>query len=285
MPFFNAAGTLPRAVLSLRHIAADFRPSVHLLGIDDGSSDCSAEVFRQSVVEVHGLRWTLLHRENGGSGAARNEALKAFLQGWTLLLDADDELITDPSLFLKEGAGRSALLFATEYVREGKPLFRLPACRPDSSRLQEVFSRGNPCCTLSLIFRRELLDTLFAEDLLFLEDWHFFACNPRVFTDSSIHAQALGRVHGARSGKSADQCKNGYYRSLVARRLIALWQAMPGSVVFNNLALQQTIGKLQMQQKVTWGDALSFPVSATLFMKFLVYRFAYRLYLRIYPYA
>jgi len=287
MPIFNAAATLPRAVGSLQCIAPRNRGHICLLGVDDGSTDDSADIFARSASAVEGLQWRLLQRENGGSGAARNDALRTFDRGWTLLLDADDELVADPLPYLDQNSDQvTALLFAADYVREGRRLFRLSPRKPDARQLRRMFSKRSPYCTLSVVFRRERLVSLFADDLRYLEDWYFFAGNPDLFAHCRVLAdRAIGRVHTHRRSKSASQEKNGYYRIAVAERLADLWQADLSPVVANNLAIQGAIGRLQMGEKVAWREMIRLPASVSLWLKLLVYRFAYRLYLRFYPYA
>lgn len=286
MPIYNASATLPRAVSSLRCIAGPHRQRVYLIGVDDGSTDDSATVFAQSVAAVEGLRWTLMQRDNGGSGAARNDALRGFSTGWTLGLDADDELVADPFPFIDRSPEATALLFDTEYHREEKPLFKIPTRRPDIQKLPQIFSASNPYCTLSIIFRRELLDSLFAEDLRYLEDWHFLATNPRLFACCVVHrGTAIGRVHGGKKSKSADQYSNGYYRVMVAERLAKYWADERRTTVGNNLAIQRAIGKIQMGESASLKTLLRLPASVSLYAKLLIYLFAYRLYLRFYPYA
>lgn len=286
MPIFNASSTLPRAINSLRCIAGPHRQQVHLIGVDDGSTDDSAMIFERAAAEVQGLQWTLLHRENGGSGAARNEALRSFSAGWTLCLDADDELVTDPIPFIDQSPEATALLFDVDFYREKNQIFKLPARRPDSRRLPQMFSARSPYCTLSIIFRRELMASLFAEDLRYLEDWHFWAVNPLIFSHCEVYrGTAIGRVHGGRQSKSANQYKNGYYRSVVADRLTQYWADERSMIVRNNLAIQNAIGKIQMGESAPLTTLLFLPATISLYVKLWIYLFAYRLYLRFYPYA
>lgn len=285
MPIYNAARTLARAVNSLNRIAIPHRPRLHVIGVDDGSTDDSATVFARTAAAVEGLLWTLLSRPNGGSGAARNDALRTFSSGWTLCLDADDELLADPFPFIDRSPQASALLFDADYHMDEKPLFTIPARRPDAQRLRQIFSTRSPYCTLSIIFRRELLDHLFAEDLRYLEDWHFLAVNPHIFAHCSVHRGiALGRVHGSKQSKSADQYKNGFYRVAVADRLTSFWAGEPSPTIRNNLALQRAIGQIQMGAKRDWSSFLKIPASPSLYAKLCIYSFFFRIYLALYPY-
>lgn len=285
MPIYNAATTLPRAVGSLRCIAPIHRQRVQFIGVDDGSIDDSATVFAGVAGEVENLHWTLLRRNNGGSGAARNDALRSFSKGWVLFLDADDELITDPFPFIDQASYSSALLFDADYYRDGKRTFRIPARRPYNQKQSQIFSARSPYCTLSIIFRRELLDNLFAEDLRFLEDWHFLATNPRLFARCAVfRGTAIGRVHGSKQSKSADQYKNGYYRVKVAELLSDYWTGESCAIVSNNLAIQRAIGQIQMGEKRNLSALLKIPAAPSLYAKLIVYLLFFRIYLALYPY-
>lgn len=286
MPIYNAAATLPRAVSSLCCISPRDRHRVHLIGVEDGSTDDSAAVFERTVAEVEGIQWSLLHRQNGGSSAARNDALRTFFHGWTLCLDADDELVTNPIPFLNQTPEATSLLFDADFHREKKQLFRMPARQLDIKKLPQLFSARNPFHPLSIIFRRELLDCFFPEDLRFLEDWYFLASNPRFFARCVINRGiALGKIHGSKQSKSADQHKNGYYRVMVAERLSKYWANEKSLIVRNNLAIQNAIGKVQMGESAPLTTLLLLPATISLYVKLWIYLFAYRLYLRFYPYA
>jgi|NGEPerStandDraft_6_1074524.scaffolds.fasta_scaffold03740_5 glycosyltransferase involved in cell wall biosynthesis len=86
IPCFNDGATLPQAVRSAQ---AQDRID-ELVIIDDGSTDASTlEVFR--ALEAEALR--VVHRPNGGLGAARMTGVLATDSDYIFCLDADDRLL------------------------------------------------------------------------------------------------------------------------------------------------------------------------------------------------
>src|SRR5512143_1573200 len=96
IPFYNAAATVERTVMSLERISPDHRSLLKVVAVDDGSTDSGPRIFEHSIAKVEGIEYELIRKTNGGSGSARNKALATFKEGWTLFLDADDELNIDP---------------------------------------------------------------------------------------------------------------------------------------------------------------------------------------------
>lgn len=285
IPFYNAETTLERTISSLNNIEAAHRARVKVLAVDDGSTDHGCEVFENSISAVAGIEYALIRKTNGGSGSARNEGLRQFSAGWTLFLDADDELILDPLPFLDRNPGRSALFFATEFYRDGKFLKKMKAFPLDAGSLPAVLTARNPFTIESVVFRRELLNSLFDEELRFLEDWHFWAVNPAVFADCAAFPQvALGRVHAGRANKSADLYNNGRFRIAAAQKISGLWGDRLGEQGRNNLRMQEAIGKIMMGEKGSLAPFTRFPVSPSLFGKYVIYSLFYSLYRRLQPY-
>lgn len=285
MPFYNASSTLQRAVSSLRCISPGNRQRVKLIGIDDGSTDDSSDIFMREADKITGLPWELLSKPNGGSGSARNMALRSFTKGWTLCLDADDEITTDPFQFLDTPPNVNAVIFDAVYYRNEKKFLRIRAHQPDPTRLPEIFSSRSPYHPLSIVFRRERLKHLFDENLKYLEDWHFLAINPQLFSSCAVHPGiSIGIVHGGENNKSADQYNNGLYRVKAADSLASFWGDSTQRIVSNNLKIQHAIGRIQMGQKRDWSAFLRIPASPTLYAKLFIYTLLYKLYLAMYPY-
>lgn len=287
IPFYNSAATIVRTMRSLAVIAPEHRPRVRVIAVDDGSSDGSADLLTAAMAEVPGVDHLLMRQENGGSGSARNLALQQFGEGWTLFLDADDELIADIVPLLDDPSQPSALLFDTVIARRGRPPGRIAAVAPTAERLYELFSSGNPYPALAVVFRREELANLFDASLRYLEDWHFWAVNPQLFARCKVFSgTTLGRINVGPANKTGNQKKNGAFRIVAAEKIAACWgdNGMTPRVR-NNLAVQKAIGALQMGEGRQWSSFFLFPVSITLYGKLIIYSFAYRLYLRFYPYA
>lgn len=283
IPFYNAAATLPRTISSLQCLLPQSRQRVHIIGVDDGSEDDSSFLFKEGLAHV-GLSYTLLQQTNRGSGAARNHALKTFSKGWTLFLDADDELVKDPFPWLDEAENASSLVFAAVCFRNGKIVGKFHPILPRPGKNRRLFSSRNPFCVLSVIFRREQLMSFFDEDLKFLEDWHFFSVNedfwaqPRAFPEITI-----GRVHAGAGNKSSDQYQQGCSRTKVACRLEEIWENSD-LMVNNNLAIQKAIGRIQMLQGLDWWAFMCIPSTPSLYVKYFLYAFFYKTYLAVYPY-
>ncbi len=88
IPCYRAADTLPRAVKSVLAGAPD---ALELLLVDDGSPDHTPAVCE--ALARSDARIRVLHRANGGAGAARNTGLAEAAGDWVLFVDADDELL------------------------------------------------------------------------------------------------------------------------------------------------------------------------------------------------
>ena len=82
IPCFNAERYIVAAVRSV--LAQDW-PDLEVIVVDDGSSDRSAELVRDTFPEV-----TLLRQTNQGVAAARNLGIRHSQGDWIAFLDADD---------------------------------------------------------------------------------------------------------------------------------------------------------------------------------------------------
>jgi len=128
---YNAAPYLGEAIESV--LAQDYEP-VELIVVDDGSTDCTAEVAR-SFADV-----TVVSQENGGNGAARNRAVENASGELYAFLDADDRftpgklrlqkdaLDADPGLDMVFGHVREFL--SPELDEETRASLRPPAAEP-----------------------------------------------------------------------------------------------------------------------------------------------------------
>jgi len=107
MPIYNAAAYLPETLSSLR---AQNWSDLEVIGVDDGSTDGSPEVFQE-----HCPRGILLRQPNRGPSHARNAAIAAATGSFITFLDSDDlwpegklarqlaRLQADPALFATLG--------------------------------------------------------------------------------------------------------------------------------------------------------------------------------------
>lgn len=281
VPFYNAENTIERTLKSLGRVGRENHGRVRIIGVDDGSGDRSGEIFEETLSRLGAVEHILLSQNNGGTASARNRGLATFERGWTLLLDADDELLVDPFPYIDKAGAQSAVFFSCEIFRNGKLLRRAAAPSIEKKDLPLVFSALNPLTTVSIIFRRELLRNFFDEELLYLEDWHFWAVNAGLFSDTKAYADVcLGRIHIGRRNKTADHFNNGRFRIMAARKIADFWGEKAGVKALNNLRLQSDIGRMQMAEGKDWGAFLRFPVSFSLYLKLFVYAFLFPLYRR-----
>lgn len=84
IPCFNAEPYLAAAIRSVQAQAQDWR-DLEIVVVDDGSSDRSAELVRDTFPEV-----TLIRQANQGVAAARNTGIRSSRGDWIAFLDADD---------------------------------------------------------------------------------------------------------------------------------------------------------------------------------------------------
>ena len=85
MPAYNVDRYVRRAVESLQHQTFE---DWELLAVDDGSSDRTGQIL-DSIAD-RDIRVTVIHQENGGAPAARNNALDRARGKYVMFFDADD---------------------------------------------------------------------------------------------------------------------------------------------------------------------------------------------------
>ena len=89
IPCFNDGDVLARAAGS---VLAQTHPSWHLVIVDDGSTDDSAQVAAELVKNGAG-RVRYVHQPNAGVSAARNRGISLADTSHVVCIDADDELL------------------------------------------------------------------------------------------------------------------------------------------------------------------------------------------------
>src|SRR5690606_15139318 len=92
---------LPRALDS---VLAQWADDLELIVVDDGSRDDTPQVLAGYVARYPQLR--AIRQDNAGAAAARNHGIRQARGRYALLLDADDELLPDALVALREQIGR-----------------------------------------------------------------------------------------------------------------------------------------------------------------------------------
>lgn len=125
IPVYNAEKYLPRCLDSVN--AQTVRRDIQLILVDDGSADSSGKICDERALEGD----KVLHLENSGVSAARNEGIKAAEGKYIGFVDSDDEI--EPTYFEEllraaEGSGADlaccgyTLIYPT-FKREIHPFF------------------------------------------------------------------------------------------------------------------------------------------------------------------
>ena len=110
IPVFNRAELLREAVLSV--LGQEYRP-IEIIIIDDGSTDCTADVADELENENPGII-RVLHIRNSGPGSAREAGRRLANGEFIQYLDSDDVLL--PEKFVLQVAGlKGNLEFAISY--------------------------------------------------------------------------------------------------------------------------------------------------------------------------
>ena len=85
VPIFNQEQYLPRCLASLRR---QTYANLEIILVDDGSTDGSSQMCDKYALEDS--RCVVIHKENGGTGSARNAGHDVATGDWLLFIDADD---------------------------------------------------------------------------------------------------------------------------------------------------------------------------------------------------
>lgn len=144
IPAYNCAETIGRCIESA---AAQTYPNKEIIVVDDGSTDRTPEVLDTLREKYAELR--VIHRENGGVAAARNDGMRAATGTWLVTLDADDYIDADMLQSMHAAAKREE----ADLVICG---FRMVFAQEEHKELRQVDEEfeGN---------RSELINTMFLE--------------------------------------------------------------------------------------------------------------------------
>lgn len=88
VPIYNRAHCIANLVAELeKQTFRDF----HVIFVDDGSTDGSFDVINELLPKAS-FPYTVIQKENGGAGSARNAGLRAATADWISFVDSDDAL-------------------------------------------------------------------------------------------------------------------------------------------------------------------------------------------------
>ena len=123
IPVFNTADYLPRCMDSLLCQRTD---GWEVILVDDGSTDGVSPALCDRYADENPSFVRVIHRPNGGLGAARNTGIEASTGDYLLFLDSDDFLMPDALRKLSEHAEES---------RADMVVFRFVYCMEDGTRI------------------------------------------------------------------------------------------------------------------------------------------------------
>ena len=170
IPYFDAQKTIER---TLESVYAQHRKADEVLVVDDGSG-------REGAAHLAALRerlgFSLVHRENGGTAAARNTGVRETTGDLLAFLDADD--IWDPgylSALLPRFSGDAVgMVFSRlEWIEEDDHLMGVANKIIDEPSLERLLLGNFIGSGSNFIMRRECLEAIggFREDIDGAEDY------------------------------------------------------------------------------------------------------------------
>ncbi|MFQ5478868.1 MAG: glycosyltransferase family 2 protein [Candidatus Binatia bacterium] len=188
VPTFNRAPLLGRALDSL---LAQSRPCEEIVVVDDGSSDQTAELMRESYPGLGYLR-----QENRGVSAARNLGIHESSGEWLAFLDSDDQWLPDKlkkQLRALQTEPDLRVCHSDEiWIRNGR---RVNPMKKHAKYGGWIFARCLPLCCVSpssVLIHRSVFDEvgLFDESLPACEDYEFWlrvsARYPLLYVDEKL---------------------------------------------------------------------------------------------------
>lgn len=118
VPVYNVADYLPRCMDSLLRQQCD---SWEIILVDDGSTDGKSGALCDEYAAAHPELVSVIHRENGGLGAARNSGLEAARGEYLFFLDSDDWIADNTLSRLQEEIGKThsdMYIFTFRYISD-----------------------------------------------------------------------------------------------------------------------------------------------------------------------
>lgn len=172
IPTFNRAHVLARAldsILAQNHDTAEIE--MDIIVVDDGSTDDTAELIKQSYPEVN-----YHYQENKGVSAARNLGIENTKGEWIALLDSDDEWLPgklERQFEVLKSSGLKVCHTEEIWIRNG---VRVNQMNKHKKTGGWIFKQCLPLCAMSpssIVIHRSVFDELglFDESLPACEDY------------------------------------------------------------------------------------------------------------------
>lgn len=127
MPVYNEEGAIAQAIEEVQRHVLDHVPGSELVVVDDGSRDATGRLLDAAASADH--RIDVIHRANGGHGAALLTGLKAARGEYIFLIDSDRQIPLDDfaTAWARMLDGRDAVFGVRR--RRFDPAFRLHLSR------------------------------------------------------------------------------------------------------------------------------------------------------------
>ncbi|MBD5359292.1 MAG: glycosyltransferase family 2 protein [Bacteroides sp.] len=167
-PAYNASRFISQTIDS---VIKQSHPEWEILIVDDGSKDNTAEIIAE--YSAKDPRVKLIKQENGGSAAARNNALRNASGKYVCFLDADD--LWDPNFLesqIKFMTDNKAHLVYASYRRmneENQEILK-PFIVPDKVDYKGLLKTCSISCLTAMYDREALGDNFFNEQLKSMRD-------------------------------------------------------------------------------------------------------------------
>ena len=226
LPIYNAAAHLTG---TLQTVLAQSLQEWELIAVDDGSTDCSADIVNEWA--RRDSRVQLLCQANAGVSIARNRAVAESRAPLIAFLDADDLWHPD-KLLTHVDRHRSAPLLGVSYARvgflnaAGRPTGRVASQPKVPLQPADLLCENATTTTSNWVVRREIFQMLggFAEEMRYSEDLEWLlrvACDGRWRIE--LIEQVLTYYRTSESGLSSNlQCmEQGWLHLIRAARCYA----------------------------------------------------------------
>ncbi len=196
VPTYNRAGVIERAIDS---VCAQTFQDMEIIVVDDGSTDNTVDIVRS--ISDERIR-CIAFKANRGSGAARNEGLKAATGKYIAFLDSDDEWLpekVEKQVTLMESLSEDwGICQAGAYcIKDGVRTSTYVPPSPDGKNALRLYAFGKlRCPTPNVMLRANVIDEvgLFDESLRRGQDTELFL---RVFRNfkMAVVPEALTIIH------------------------------------------------------------------------------------------